>query len=146
MLDGLGRRRWRGPPPALASAATRAAPKPCFACVAACSPKAHPSDSRLRSIFERLQDWASDTHGQQGFLVLAADERAAVARALIDTSGEAQAAAVSAVDAWIRGALDFFGNARRDDDGTSDTTLALQAGEAMRAVEWGGATMAALFS
>jgi cellulose synthase operon protein C len=88
-----------------------------------------------------LDQWQKDTRSGGPMVQLGAEERAAVARALVDSSDAALAAAVRAVSAWIARAIEY-NIAFRQSGQRPDREEAI---EASRALESGGATMATLF-
>src|SRR6185503_13329091 len=88
-----------------------------------------------------LKVWMKDTRTGKPIRKAGADERALVSRALIDPSREALDTAARSVTEWIDGAIEFHGEFRQ----TGERPAREDALEAMRALESGGVTMAALF-
>ncbi|WP_438014657.1 hypothetical protein WMF18_27650 [Sorangium sp. So ce315] len=104
-----------------------------------------PSGSRARAEVDEhlaaLERWMKDTRTGGPLEQLGAEQRAAVARALIDSRPESLERAAAATAAWIDRAIELNieyrqGGRRPDRE---------EAVEAARALESGGATMAALF-
>ena len=88
-----------------------------------------------------LTQWRKDTRTGGPLAQLGADERTAVARALLDPSDQALVAGVKAVNAWIARAIEYqiaFQESHQRPERE-------EAVEAQRALESGGATMATLF-
>ncbi len=88
-----------------------------------------------------LAQWKRDTRTGGPLRQLGADERAAVARALVDPSDAAMEAAVRAVNAWIGRAIEY--NTAFQQTGVRPERE--EANEASRALVSGGNTMAMLF-
>jgi tetratricopeptide (TPR) repeat protein len=88
-----------------------------------------------------LAQWKKDTRTGGPMRKLGTEERAAVARALIDPSDQALEEAVKAVNAWVTRAIEYNIEFRQ----TGKRPEREEAIEASRALESGGATMAALF-
>jgi hypothetical protein len=90
-----------------------------------------------------LGQWKKDTRGGSPMRMLGTEERAAIARALVDPSDEALEGAVRSVNDWIARAIEY-NIAFRQSGGTIRPERE-EAIEASRALESGGATMATLF-
>jgi hypothetical protein len=88
-----------------------------------------------------LTEWMKDTSRGDALIGLAAAERVAVARSLVDSSPAALDAAADAVDAWIDRAIEISTEARR----TAEPPSRNVAMEAARALETGPTTLASLF-
>jgi tetratricopeptide (TPR) repeat protein len=104
----------------------------------------NPASPERRAIEEHLtalEQWKHDTRTGGPMRKLGADERAAVSRALVDPSDQALEGAVRAVNAWIARAIEY-NIAFRQSGQRPEREEAI---EASRALESGGATMAALF-
>jgi tetratricopeptide (TPR) repeat protein len=103
-----------------------------------------PTSPARKSIEEHLAslaEWRRDSRTGGPMQKLGADERAAVARALVDPSEQALEAAVRAVNGWIARAIEY-NIAFRTSGVRPEREEAI---EASRALESGGATMATLY-
>jgi cellulose synthase operon protein C len=108
--------------------------------IAALDP-ASPARQSIDEHLAALADWRRSTRTGGPMKKLGADERAAVARALIDPSDQALEEAVRAVNAWVARAIEYNIAFRQ----SGQRPEREEAVEASRALESGGATMAALF-
>jgi hypothetical protein len=88
-----------------------------------------------------LERWMTETRHGAEMLRLGAEERAAVARALLEPSEEALAAASDAVRRWIDRAIAYHEAFQQ----TQQRPSREEALEAFRALQAGGRTMAAIF-
>lgn len=141
MLDASGDR-------ALAGAIARLSPRGdegrSFALMkmrAATLDPASPARLEIDQHLSALEQWMSDTRSGSAMRRLGAEERAKVAQALLDPSEAAIEAAAAAIDAWISQAI-VYNNEFRQSGKRPEREDAI---EAARALESGGATMAALF-
>jgi tetratricopeptide (TPR) repeat protein len=101
------------------------------------SPARKVIDEHLAAIAE----WKKSTRTGGPMRQLGADERTAVARALVDPSDQALEDAVRAVNAWVTRAIEYQIAFKK----SGQRPEREEAVEATRALESGGATMAALF-
>ncbi len=101
--------------------------------------------SPARAVIEEhlasLDQWKKESRTGGPMRQLGADERAAVARALVDPSDQTLLAAVKTVNAWIARAIEYQ-IAFQESHQRPEREEAI---EAQRALESGGATMATLF-
>jgi tetratricopeptide (TPR) repeat protein len=102
---------------------------------------ASPARKEIEEHLRALTDWRRDTRTGGPMRQLGTEERAAVARALVDPSDQALEAAVRAVNAWIARAIEY-NIAFRQSGIRPEREEAI---EASRALESGGATMATLY-
>jgi tetratricopeptide (TPR) repeat protein len=104
-------------------------------------PKGSPERVELSEHLANLERWMTDTRGRSKGAQLGADERIAVARALVKPSQESLGAATKAVEAWIDHAIEIN---RAFHEGqvrpTRDEAL-----EAARALSSGAATLAGIY-
>jgi tetratricopeptide (TPR) repeat protein len=102
-----------------------------------------PSSERaqLEQHISALERWMRDTRTGGDMARLAAEERATVARALLETSPESLEAAAVAISKWIDRAVEYNLEYHR----TRKRPPREEAHEAFRALQSGGATMAALY-
>ncbi len=107
--------------------------------VAALDP-ASPVRRAIEEHLGALEQWKKESRTGGPMARLGADERAAVARALVDPSDQALEGAVRAVNAWVARAIEY--NIAFHQSGQRPERD--EAIEASRALESGGATMAAL--
>jgi hypothetical protein len=110
-----------------------------LAALDATAPSRHVIEEHLAA----LTQWKKDTHGGSPMRKLGTEERAAIARALVDPTDEALEAAVRAVNDWIARAIEY--NIAFRQSGGAIRPEREEAIEASRALESGGATMATLF-
>lgn len=108
---------------------------------AAALPQGSPERAELEEHIRVLKTWMSETRTGKPIRKLGAEERALVARALVDPSPEALRAAAKGVADWIDAAIDFHAEFRQ----TGERPAREDAVEAARALESGAITMAALF-
>lgn len=88
-----------------------------------------------------LEQWTKDTRTGGPMQRLAAEQRTAAARAMVDPSDRALKAGVVAVTAWIKRGTEHLAEIERTNNmGDRDETI-----EALRAVASGGAVLAALY-
>jgi hypothetical protein len=104
-------------------------------------PAGTPARAEVEEHLAALRQWAGETRTGGPMRRLGSDERAAVARALVDPSEQSQAAAVAAIDAWINRAIEYNVAFRQTGQRPDQRELM----ETSRALDTGGATMAALF-
>ena len=104
-------------------------------------PTASPERAEVEAHLAALAQWQKDTHGVTTMRRLAADERAAVARAMVDPTDSATEAAAVAVNAWIEAAIEANIAFRQ----TGQRVSREDAIEIQRALYTGGATMATLY-
>jgi cellulose synthase operon protein C len=102
---------------------------------------ASPTKLEIDQHLVALEQWMSDTRNGSPMRRLGAEERAKVARALLDPSEPALEEAAAAINAWITQAIQYNDAFRQ----TGRRPEREDAIEASRALESGGATMAALF-
>lgn len=96
--------------------------------------------AELEEHMNALSVWMKETRTGKPIRRYSTDERALVARSLVDPSAAAFADAVKAVNAWIDAAIDFHGEFRQ----TGQRPAREDAVEAARALESGAVTLAAL--
>ncbi len=102
---------------------------------------ASPAKAEVDQHLAALDQWMRETRTGGPMRRLGAEERAQVARALLDPSDAALDAASNAVNAWISQAIRY----NEDFRATGKRPEREEAIEASRALESGGATLAALF-
>jgi tetratricopeptide (TPR) repeat protein len=104
-------------------------------------PQGSPERVELEEHIRVLQTWMRETRTGKPIRRLGAEERALVARALVDPSAEALRAASKGVVDWIDAAIDFHAEFRQ----TGERPAREDAVEAARALESGAVTLAALY-
>jgi tetratricopeptide (TPR) repeat protein len=104
-------------------------------------PKGSPERNELEENIRVLQGWMRETRTGKPIRRLGAEERALVARSLVDPSPEALRAAAKGVSDWIDAAIDFHAEFRQ----TGERPAREDAVEAARALESGAVTLVALF-
>lgn len=104
-------------------------------------PPGSPSKPALDEHLATLTRWMKETRTGGPMQRLYGEQRAAVSRAMVDTSEPTLAAAVMAVNAWIDRAVEYNLQFRQ----TGQRPEREEAIEASRALETGGVTMAALY-
>jgi tetratricopeptide (TPR) repeat protein len=100
-----------------------------------------PARAELDQHMSALNTWMQEARTGKLIRKLGAEERSAVARALVDPSPQALEAAALAVDRWIDAAIEFHAEFRQ----TGERPAREDALEAARALESGGVTMAGIF-
>lgn len=100
-----------------------------------------PESGELQQHLEALQSWMVDTRTGGDMVRLAADERAAVARALLEPTEETLEAAAVAVDKWIARAVQY----NLEFQETRQLPPREEAQEAFNALRSGSTTMAAIY-
>ncbi|MEZ4439509.1 MAG: hypothetical protein R3B72_10490 [Polyangiaceae bacterium] len=100
-----------------------------------------PERADLERHVEALQKWMADTRTGGDMARLAAEERAAIGRSLLDPTTETLDAAAHAIDAWVERAVRYNLVYQR----TRQLPPREEVAEAYRALQSGGETMAALF-
>ncbi|MFO0757433.1 MAG: hypothetical protein U0359_13130 [Byssovorax sp.] len=100
-----------------------------------------PAKQELDQHLGALEQWMRDTRTGGPMRRLGTEERARVARALLDPSAAALDAASAAIDAWIAQAIKY----NEDFRATGKRPEREEAIEASRALESGGATLASIF-
>lgn len=108
---------------------------------AAALPKGSPERNELEEHIRVLETWMRETRTGKAIRKLGAEERALVARALVDPSPEVLRAAAKGITDWIDAAIDFHAEFRQ----TGERPAREDAVEAARALESGAVTLAALF-
>ena len=104
-------------------------------------PKESPRRAALERHMKSLERWMNDTRTGGDMTRLAADERSAVGRALLEPSDDALTAAARAIDKWILRAVEYNVLYQR----TKQLPPRDEVTEAYRALQSGGESMAALF-
>lgn len=100
-----------------------------------------PARTEIEQHLAALETWKQETRTRGPMRRLGADERAQVARALVEPSDPAIVSAVAAVNAWIGKAIEASLALQR----TGQRVEGLEADEIQRALTSGGATLATLF-
>ena len=108
---------------------------------AAALPQGSPERAELESHIRVLQTWMRETRTGKPIRRLGAEERALVARSLVDPSAEALRAASKGITDWIDAAIDFHAEFRQ----TGERPAREDAVEAARALESGAVTLVALY-
>lgn len=103
--------------------------------------KGSPERNELEEHIRVLEGWMRETRTGKPIRKLGAEQRALVARALVDPSPEALRAASKGITDWIDAAIDFHAEFRQ----TAERPAREDMVEAARALESGAVTLAALF-
>src|SRR5262249_13045533 len=104
-------------------------------------PPASPAKRELDEHLAALEQWMSETRTGSPVRRAGAEERAQVARALVDPTDESVERAAAAISASVRQAIAFSMEIQR----TGQRPERADAIEAQRALDTGGPTMTALF-
>lgn len=108
---------------------------------AAALPAGAPARGMIEQHLAALDAWTRDTHTGSAILRAGADERAKVARALLEPDGRVIEEAAAAIEAWVEAALRY----QEDLHQSGKLPTREEAIEAQRALSSGGATMIGLF-
>lgn len=141
MVDAMGEKALGG---AIAKLSARGDEGRCVAFMqmraAALAPDS-PERAELEEHMKVLSVWMKETRTGKPIRRYATEERALVARALVDPSSQALNDAVAGVNAWIDAAIDFHSEFRQ----TGQRPAREDAVEAARALESGAVTLLALY-